>query len=218
MNHAYQRRTHTLAPRTVAGLIVFGIVATVAFRECEPLPVGAQETPGSQGEGATQIAPGKSAGAVDGGEPMATSPTAMARSAPDHDEAQIVVGGEVSQLALACFTEATGSEADCAAVNGVVTRRAKRAGMTWLAMLHAYSAMDRCKRVPTDAEWKRHVDIAMRVLNGEIANSCRGADHWGGLAIKRDHERAMRAVRDRRWVRVKCTARVRNAYFREVAH
>lgn len=151
----------------------------------------------------------------------ATSLVALMQPAAVHDsdtqlsERKRVDGREVNLLARACFVEATGSEADCAAIDAVITRRAARAGMTYATMMIAYSAVGRSQRVPTEREWARHINIAERVLSGEIRNTCIGADHFGGMRLPRDHRNATKMIGARKWAVVKCTARVANTYFRE---
>lgn len=122
----------------------------------------------------------------------------------------------LKRLAKACFTEATGSEADCAAMHALIERKAKRAGKSYDAMLSAYTAVDRCKRIPTDREWAQHLDIAAKVLSGEIRNPCGVIDHFGGLSITRDADNARRMVHAGKWVLVVCSAHTFNSYFREV--
>lgn len=118
-------------------------------------------------------------------------------------------------LARACFAEASYSYADCAAIHGVVTRRAERAGVTYSAMLHAYTSVDRVKRIPVGAAWERLQEHAAHVFAGDVVDPCPHAMNWGGMGLATDHARAMRAIAEKRWRVAKCSTRTVNTFFSE---
>lgn len=191
------------AERTIAVFVLL-TVAALLYTRCDVVPARAQETPAA--------VEGKSA------VPAQDASTCAETVAADGGDTAALFTGQrdPARLAMACFGEATGSEADCAAIDSVIQRRAKRAGWTYERMLHTYTSVDRCTRVPTDKEWARALDIARRVISGEIRNSCPGADQFGGLAISTDAHNARKMVHAGKWRLVVCGAKVFNAYFHEV--
>jgi hypothetical protein len=122
----------------------------------------------------------------------------------------------VELLALACFAEATLKVSDCAAINGVVSRLAKRRGTAWEKQLRDYTAVDRCKRVPTDREWTWHKNVAQGVLDGEISDPCPSAMHFGGLRNDADRANAAKMVHAGKWRVAWCDRPTVNTFFAEV--
>ncbi len=133
---------------------------------------------------------------------------------PAHAHAQDV--DQATLLARVCHAEADGSAADCSAIHHVIERRAKRAGVSYEAMAHSYSAVDRSGRVPTDRQLTRGRRIAARVISGAIPDACPGSTQWGGMRLARDRSQAEHAVKAGRWVMVMCRRPTANTFFREV--
>lgn len=62
----------------------------------------------------------------------------------------------------------------------------------------------------------RLFEDARAFLDGTLVDPCARASHWGSRTIRRDAERAARAVKAGRWLPAKCSGRTANAYFVEV--
>lgn len=142
-------------------------------------------------------------------------------------------GGKVSlQLARACWLEATWSLSDCAAIHGVIKRRAERAGWTYERMLLAYSALDAqtdraavARALPDgdvpgwtakdNGRWSNLRDVARGAIDGDVPTPCQGATQWGGSRLPRDHERIVRNVQAGRWRVLRCSRPTANTFLEE---
>lgn len=62
--------------------------------------------------------------------------------------------------------------------------------------------------------WMRVIDRAIGVLEGTLGDPC-GATQYGGKKLKRDRERAARAVKAGRWVLAACSKRTLNNFYTE---
>lgn len=139
-------------------------------------------------------------------------------------------GGSVSLLlARACWLEASFSFADCAAIEHVLERRAERAGVSLVEMVHRYTALRAsnararlARQLPdgdepsfTVRENARWAELRAAVAAGQV-DTCPGAQHWGGMRIAVDRARAHAAVRAGRWEVAKCIVSTSNTFFREI--
>lgn len=227
------RTSRTQAAERSIAVFVLLTVAALLYTRCDVVRVRAQETSASSitvmhtpvtrengGSNPSLRAGSRSfvAGVVDPKTNRSTGSANADEQRRDGGERPALFLGQrdPARLAMACYCEATGSEPDCAAIDSVIQRRAARAGWTYDHELHAYTSVDRCTRVPTDKEWTRALDIARRVISGEIRNSCPGADQFGGLAISTDAHNARKMVHAGKWRLITCSAYVHNSYFHEV--
>lgn len=71
-----------------------------------------------------------------------------------------------------------------------------------------------------DGIHKKHLPRWIKLLRlvdnwylGRVRNPCKGAAHWGGMAIIMDRERAKKAIQEGRWTKVQCSEETANDYF-----
>lgn len=134
-------------------------------------------------------------------------------------------------LAQMCWVEGGSSLKDCAAMVYVIKRRAGWAKVSVEDMVWAYSALDAkndrarfARKLPDgdleewndrqNRRWAEVRRVALRAFEGKAPNPARGATHWGARNIKRDMERAVRAIEAGRWRTVQ--APTLNAFYADV--
>lgn len=137
-----------------------------------------------------------------------------------------VAAGSALRLAQACWLEASFSLADCRAIKGVISRRAKRAGVDFDTMLARYTALDAsatrsgfARGLPDGDEptWTRKQNLRWQELReaaaSDLPDSCDGKPlHWYGSAIPVDRQRAERMVSSGVWIVSKCSEPTKNTF------
>lgn len=164
---------------------------------------------------------------------------------PATDTAARRVGEPVTLLlARAALAESDWSAPDRAALLHVLDRRAKRAGISveqmaqryvsayvvglshrsaWKLTLAADCSEPEGWQRDVEGDWHGYAKRCARLFEdvrafqrGELADPCSGATQWGARNLKRDAERAARAVKAGRWLPARCSAPTANAFYREV--
>jgi hypothetical protein len=123
--------------------------------------------------------------------------------------------------ARACYAEATFSLADCTALLHVIRKRANRVGWPFLKMLKQYSvsnwlrssrgravtaytlASNKHQTERWNESWRQLVNHVTAVFTDSVSDPCPRADHWAAAYyVPRSPMR-----------RVRCTAKVENAFW-----
>lgn len=133
------------------------------------------------------------------------------------------------QAAQVCWLESEWSAPDCAAVLGVLRRRAGGNAVAFAQQLQAYSAIKsdtpraaRARSLTTDGaqfapserqQWLSLQLTVLEVLAGALQSPCPLASHWGAPDIANDVERALRAVAAGQWRVARCSVQTANIFY-----
>lgn len=136
------------------------------------------------------------------------------------------------QLAQACFLESGWSEPDCAAIVGVLQRRAgAKSGVKLQEMLWAYSALKSpsprsrlARGLPAgdfelwssseNRAWARLRAVVHEVLAGLRKSPCPRARHWGARDLKGDVQNARDMIASGSWIVARCREATLNAFYK----